>query len=535
MTTTRPKCLGDEAHVVADGDDRPSGRRQVGDDLPDARDARRRPGRSSARRGRRPACPWRGRRQRAAACVGVAQVVRVGVASPGQADSLEAASAAASVSCSGPSEDPAARTRPPPGPCPRRSGGRDSGRRTRLARPAAATRIAGDRPRRRAGRVPRSAGAGRRGDGRASTCRCRSGRRSRPARPARSRDRHAASGARAVRVDETDGLRLQARSRRWSPACRAPPDRGLAAIERAGRAGPATAARRPSARAAGRRGPRAAGPSSAIRPVVDRPTTRASTARRAGRSCARRRASRCRSRPARGARRRRAACPPGRAGPSARRGRGARGRIASERRDDDELPLAAGQARVAHARRGADAERRERGLDAGDRLARGQPEVHRPEGDLLEDRAGHAGQLGGRVLEPDPDPRRRTRTAACRPSTRRRSTTVAGQRAADRAWRETGGDQAQRRLAGLVRSDHPDDLAVGQRQVDVVEDVLGVARRSGTTPASRSSIVVDWQRAPAIADRRSSRRMPPPAASAATAFPGRVGHRPQEVARAQAG
>ena len=50
--------LGDEAHVVADGDDRPAGRRDVGDDAAGRGRCRGRPGRSSARPGRRPACPW---------------------------------------------------------------------------------------------------------------------------------------------------------------------------------------------------------------------------------------------------------------------------------------------------------------------------------------------------------------------------------------------------------------------------------------------------------------------------------------------
>ena len=43
------------------------------------------------------------------------------------------------------------------------------------------------------------------------------------------------------------------------------------------------------------------------------------------------------------------------------------------------------------------------------------------------------------------------------------------------AGREPRGDEAERRLARLVRPDEPDDLAVGERQVDVVEDGLRVA------------------------------------------------------------
>ena len=62
-----------------------------------------------------------------------------------------------------------------------------------------------------------------------------------------------------------------------------------------------------------------------------------------------------------------------------------------------------------------------------------------------------------------------------------------GQRPADRRRREPRGDEAERRLAGLVRPDEPDDLAVGERQVDVVEDRRWRSPRSDTRrPSARS-------------------------------------------------
>ena len=47
--------------------------------------------------------------------------------------------------------------------------------------------------------------------------------------------------------------------------------------------------------------------------------------------------------------------------------------------------------------------------------------------------------------------------------------------AADRRGRQPGRDQAERRLARLVRPDQPDDLAVVEAEVDVVEDLVLVA------------------------------------------------------------
>ena len=158
-----------------------------------------------------------------------------------------------------------------------------------------------------------------RGGARASTCRSRSGRRSRPPRPGRSR-----------------GRRRRARACHPGRRSRRPrAERGHAGTALASRPAAATARARRT-RAAGRpRDRRAAGPPGRPRPArrrrsdprrARRPANRA---RRAGRSCARRRAAPSRSRPARAAPRRRGACPPGRAGPSVRRARGGGGRIAS--------------------------------------------------------------------------------------------------------------------------------------------------------------------------------------------------------------
>ena len=146
-----------------------------------------------------------------------------------------------------------------------------------------------------------------------------------------------------------------------------------------------------------------------------------------------------------------------------------------QRRDHHELALAARQAaRFAVPRWSMP--RVARAAFVRSTVSRWVSPVHRPQGDLLEDRAGHAGQLGRRVLEPDPDPRRELVERLVRPSPRRRSRGRPGQRAADRARRQARRHQAQRRLAGLVGADDADDLAVGEGQVDVVEDGLGVAR-----------------------------------------------------------
>ena len=82
--------------------------------------------------------------------------------------------------------------------------------------------------------------------------------------------------------------------------------------------------------------------------------------------------------------------------------------------------------------------------------------------------AAMPGPLRVRVLEPDDDP---LASSCVAPAGHRLAVDRQrpGQRAADRRRRETGGDEAERRLARLVRPDQPDDLAVAQRQVDLVE------------------------------------------------------------------
>ena len=67
-----------------------------------------------------------------------------------------------------------------------------------------------------------------------------------------------------------------------------------------------------------------------------------------------------------------------------------RGPHREERGDDDELRLAAGNAPRLALPEVLDAEDRHRRLGSLDRLAGRQPQVHGTEGDLLEDRAGHA-------------------------------------------------------------------------------------------------------------------------------------------------
>ena len=106
-------------------------------------------------------------------------------------------------------------------------------------------------------------------------------------------------------------------------------------------------------------------------------------------------------------------------------------------------------------------QRLERGPRALDDLVARHAEVHRPEGDLLEDRAGHLRQLGRRVLEADAD-------ALAEPCIGQASTsspssvTPAADLAADGARRQPAGDQAQRRLARLRGADHADHLAVAR-------------------------------------------------------------------------
>ena len=91
----------------------------------------------------------------------------------------------------------------------------------------------------------------------------------------------------------------------------------------------------------------------------------------------------------------------------------------------------------------------------------GSPRFIGPSATSSKTDAGHPGQLRGRVLEPDPDPRRELveRLAGHRLAVDRQP--AAGQRAADRARREPRRDEAERRLARLVR---PDDARRSRRR-----------------------------------------------------------------------
>ena len=224
----------------------------------------------------------------------------------------------------------------------------------------------------------RDALAGRRCAGRRRRARaCRPGRRTRALR--------ARSSSRPVRPDDRPGV---------EPARR----------QRPGRAGRATAPRRPSS-------PRRSSSST----VAGRPVERRSRPRRSRRHAIAQAVEQvglvlgdeeraCQSRPAPGGPRPRGASPPGRAARSARRARGAPGASPGARR----WPRAgSGRPRAGqgHARRdprcrGSPSPPRVRSTVSRTR----QPEVHRPEGDLLEHRGRDAGQLRGRVLEGDADP-----------------------------------------------------------------------------------------------------------------------------------
>src|SRR6185503_15400156 len=74
-----------------------------------------------------------------------------------------------------------------------------------------------------------------------------------------------------------------------------------------------------------------------------------------------------------------------------------------ERSEHHELPLTTREPSRRTFGELLDPERGERRLGPLDGLASGQSEVHRPQGDLLEDRAGNARQLRRWVLESDPD------------------------------------------------------------------------------------------------------------------------------------
>ena len=107
------------------------------------------------------------------------------------------------------------------------------------------------------------------------------------------------------------------------------------------------------------------------------------------------------------------------------------------------------------------------------------------------------------------------------------------QRPADRRGRQPGRDQAERRLARLVRPDQPDDLAVVEPQIDVVEDlvrVAGVAVRDPVQLQHRRPQGSDAEtrrtRAPMATSNRSEQREPDDELG-----PG-VRHPPEQVALA---
>ncbi len=195
--------------------------------------------------------------------------------------------------------------------------------------------------------------------------------------------------------------------------------------------------------------------------------------------------------------------------------------------DRDQLRLAAGQAGRVAIGEVLDPERREGPARSGHGLGDRQPQVHRPEGHLLEDRGGDPGALRLRVLEADHDPLRELVDRAGHRLTVDQH--LAAQLAADRRRRQARRDQAERRLAGLVGADEPDDLAVAQRQVDLVEDRLGVAGVAiGRAPqlkhgAARSGRLTGPRARRRGHGPRRARPTPRPAASAPRRSRGRSG------------
>ena len=103
------------------------------------------------------------------------------------------------------------------------------------------------------------------------------------------------------------------------------------------------------------------------------------------------------------------------------------------------------------------------------------------------------------------------------------------------AGREPGGDEAERRLAGLVRPDQPDDLAVGEREVDVVEDrlrVAGVAVRDAVQLEHRPPLSGSRDGNAPVSRRRSSRPGAAAAQRGRRAGAAESGHPPEQVAPA---
>ena len=455
---------------MADRDDGPARRRQVGDDLVDPRDAARVLARSSARRGRRPASPSRGSRPGRAASAASSRGRTGSCRRPCPGPSRRApASTATSRSGARAARGCAARMRPRCGPCPRRSGDPDPGRRARRSpRDGRRGVRAASAPSIEDPALGRSEQAIEVADER------------RLARSVLADDRDPLAGAdrdvdpverpRSAGVDVDEAGRLDDRAGRAAggrahprqlrqDAGRRPPDRApraaSARVSRA-RAGGST----PSAAQAGvveDLGRRSVEDDPA---AVDRDDP-AAQARRAGPSCARRSGATV---PRLGEGSERLADEP-RAGRIELGGRlveddvaRAASRAATRSPTSCAWPPESRCGSRIDERLQLQASRSPRGSARPSR-ATGKSEVHRTDRDLLEDRGRDPRPLGVRVLEADHDAlgelvRRQARRR------RRRRASASLQAAPDRGRRKTRRDQAQRRLARLVRSDEPDDLAV---------------------------------------------------------------------------
>ena len=130
---------------------------------------------------------------------------------------------------------------------------------------------------------------------------------------------------------------------------------------------------------------------------------------------------------------------------------------------------------------------RQRGLGASHGLASREAQVHRPERDLLEDGAGHARTVAWRGSGRRSRHGSRTRAAACRPSTRHRWRQCRSGRRRSSAGASPDATRHSVDLPASFGPDDPHDLAVGQRQVDVVEDGPRVARVAVRDPVRSAS------------------------------------------------
>jgi hypothetical protein len=140
-----------------------------------------------------------------------------------------------------------------------------------------------------------------------------------------------------------------------------------------------------------------------------------------------------------------------------------------------ELGLAAGQSFGMAIGEVGDCHRVERGIDPFDDRSEVEPQVPRSERHLLPDSRGRSGQLGQRVLEEDPAARRGIVGREARRLDAIESNPAA-EMATDDRRREARGDEAQRRLPGIVGPHDADDLARIDLEVDGPQDGRG---RSG--------------------------------------------------------